>query len=80
MSYRVCIPTAGIGSRLNNLTRFINKSLVSIANRPMLCHVIEQFPDGTEYVLALGHKGKLVKNFIELAYPNRAFHFVNVKY
>lgn len=79
MSYRVCIPTAGIGSRLNNLTRFINKSLVSIANRPMLCHVIEQFPDDTEYVLALGHKGKLVRDFLELAYPDRKFYFADVQ-
>lgn len=79
MSYRVCIPTAGTGSRLGDLTKYINKSLVSIANRPALCHLIEQFPDDTEFVIALGHKGERVREFIELAYPGRQFFFANVQ-
>jgi choline kinase len=79
MSYRVCIPTAGIGSRLASLTKFINKSLVSIANRPTLCHLIEQFPDDAEFVLALGHKGELVREFLGLAYPDRVFYFADVQ-
>lgn len=78
MSYRVCIPTAGIGSRLGEQTRFINKSLVAIANRPTLCHLIEQFPDDVEFVIALGHKGHLVRDFIELTYPDRIFYFSEV--
>lgn len=78
MSYRVCIPTAGTGSRLGDLTKFINKSLVSIANRPTLCHIIEQFPDDAEFVIALGHKGGLVREFLSLAYPQRTFLFSEV--
>jgi NDP-sugar pyrophosphorylase family protein len=76
--YRVLIPTAGTGSRLGNLTRYVNKSLVSIANRPVLSHVIEQFPDDVEFVIALGYKGHLVQEFLEIAYPNRQFFFVKV--
>ena len=78
MSYRVIIPTAGIGSRLGNLTKYINKSLVGIANRPTISHIIEQFPEDCEYVIALGHKGKLVRDFLELAYPDKVFYFVYV--
>lgn len=78
MSYRVCIPTAGTGSRLGSLTKFVNKSLVSIANRPTLSHLIEQFPDDCEFVVALGHKGHLVREFLELAYPRRRFFFSDV--
>lgn len=78
MSYRVCIPTAGTGSRLGSLTRFINKSLVSIANRPTLSHLIEQFPKDAEFVIALGHKGALVREFLELAYPQRQFFYADV--
>ena len=78
MSYRVCIPTAGTGSRLGNLTKFINKSLVGIANRPTLSHLIEQFPADTEFVIALGHMGHLVREFVELAYPERQFFFAEV--
>lgn len=79
MGYRVCIPTAGTGSRLGGLTKFINKSLVGIANRPTLSHLIEQFPPDTEFVIALGHKGHLVHEFLELAYPQRQFLFADVQ-
>jgi choline kinase len=79
MSYRVCIPTAGIGSRLGELTKYVNKSLVSIANRPILSHLIEQFPADAEFVIALGHKGNLVREFLDLAYPLRKFYFVEVE-
>lgn len=78
MSFRVCIPCAGTGSRLGELTRFINKSLVSIANRPTLSHLIERFPADTEFVIALGHKGELVREFLGLAYPDRIFLFSEV--
>jgi dTDP-glucose pyrophosphorylase len=78
VSYRVLIPTAGIGSRLKSLTQYLNKSLVSIANRPTICHVIEQFPNDCEFVIALGYKGDLVRDFLEMAYPNRNFLFESV--
>lgn len=78
MSYRVCIPCAGTGSRLGELTEFVNKSLVSIANRPTLSHLIEQFPPDAEFVIALGYKGHLIREFLTLAYPNRQFYFSEV--
>lgn len=78
MSYRVCIPCAGTGSRLGGLTRFINKSLVSVANRPTLSHLIEQFPSDVEFVIALGYKGHLIREFLSLAYPSRQFFFTEV--
>ena len=43
MSYKVFIPTAGIGSRLGPLTNSINKSLVSLDNRPIITHLFDQF-------------------------------------
>ncbi len=78
MSYRVLIPTAGTGSRLGGLTKYINKSLVSIAGRPTISHIIERFPRDVEFVIALGHKGELVREFLTLAYPDRKFHFATV--
>jgi len=78
MSYRVCIPCAGTGSRLGGLTQFLNKSLVSVANRPILSHIIDRFPSDTEFVIALGHKGHLVREFLNLGYPDRQFFFAEV--
>jgi choline kinase len=78
MSYKVCITTAGTGSRLGALTRYLNKSLVGIANRPTICHLIERFPADTKFVIALGHKGNLVQEFLEIAYPERYFDYAQV--
>ena len=78
MGYRVLIPTAGTGSRLGGLTRYLNKALVAIANRPAISRVIEQFPADAEFVVALGYKGYLVKEFLELAHPGRRFFFCEV--
>jgi choline kinase len=77
-AFRVCLPTAGIGSRLGERTRYLNKSLVGVANRPILSHLIEMFPDDTRFVIALGHKGDLVRDFLALAYPDRTFDFAEV--
>ena len=77
MGYRVVIPTAGTGSRLGKMTKYINKSLVSVANRPIISHLIEQFPHDCEFVIALGYKGKLVRDYLELAHPNHHFFFTN---
>jgi len=78
MPYRVLIPTAGTGSRLGKLTSHLNKSLVGIANRPTICHIIERFPTDAEFVIALGHKGNLVREFLGLAYPDRRFFYADV--
>ncbi len=74
----VCIPTAGTGSRLHNLTSNQNKSLITVANKPVISHIIEKFPLHTHFVIILGFKGNLVKEFLEIAYPKRNFIFTSV--
>ncbi len=79
MFYRVCIPTAGIGSRLNNLTKNINKSLLEVDGKPIISHIVEKFPKQIEFVIPIGFKGNLVKQYLRLAHPERKFYFVNIK-
>ena len=76
MKYRVLIPTAGLGSRLEKYTKYLNKSLISINFKPTLSWQIDKFSKDTLFVIALGYKGKLVKQFLQIAYPNRKFIFV----
>jgi len=78
MSFKVCITTAGIGSRLAFHTKYLNKSLVSIDNKPTICHILDQFPEDCEFVIAIGYKGKLVKDFLSICYPNKKFIFCDV--
>lgn len=78
MKYKVCIPVAGLGSRLEQLTKHVNKSLVSVANKPILTHIIEKFPKDIEIVMPLGYKKETVTEFLSLAYPDRKFSFAVV--
>ena len=78
MGYKVLIPTAGTGSRLGCMTKYINKSLISVGNKPALSRIIESFPEDCEFVIATGYKGELVKEFLSLAYPEKRIQFVNI--
>lgn len=78
MAYKVVIPTAGTGSRLGGITKYLNKSLVSIGNKPALSRIIEMFPDDTEFVVPVGYKGELIKEYVSLAYPQRKIVFVDI--
>jgi choline kinase len=78
MSYKVVIPAAGTGSRLGGRTKYLNKSLVSIGNKPTLSRIIEMFPENTEFVIPVGYKGELIKEFVSLAYQERKIEFVDV--
>ena len=70
-NYKVFLPCAGIGSRLGELVKNINKGLISVDNRPVISYTIEKFEEDVEIVVALGYKGEYVKQFLEITYPNR---------
>ena len=78
MIQKVFIPTAGIGSRLGVLTSNINKSLLTLDNKPIISHIIDLFPLDAEFIIALGYKGEIVKEFLENYYPHRKIDFVFV--
>ena len=77
--YKVLLTTSGLGSRLGNLTKFINKSLVRIGKKPAISYIIELYPIDTEFVVSLGYYGDQVKQFLSLAYPDRNFIFVDIE-
>jgi choline kinase len=78
VAYTVFIPTAGTGSRLGGITKYINKSLVSIENKPTIARIMDMFPVDTEYVIAVGYKGEIVKEYLELACSERKITVVDV--
>jgi len=74
----VLLTTSGLGSRLGEITKYTNKSLVRIDDKPAISHIIESYPDETKFVITLGHFGSHVKQFLEIAYPEKKFIFVDV--
>ena len=78
MKYKVLIPSAGLGTRLGDLSKNINKAMVSVDNKPVISHVIERFPASVEIVVALGYKADLLKDYLLIAHSDRKLTFVNV--
>jgi choline kinase/mannose-6-phosphate isomerase-like protein (cupin superfamily)/thiamine kinase-like enzyme len=74
----VLILAAGLGTRLESLTKEINKALLPINNRAIISHIIDKFPKDYEFVVAIGYKGELVKEYCKLVFPNHKFTFVEV--
>lgn len=78
MKYKVLITTSGLGSRLGDLTRYMNKALVRVGKKPVIAYIIESYPKNTEFVITLGNFGEQVRDFLELAYSDRIFTFVRI--
>jgi NDP-sugar pyrophosphorylase family protein/mannose-6-phosphate isomerase-like protein (cupin superfamily) len=74
----VLILAAGLGSRLGNLTKEINKALLPINNRAIISHIIDKFPKEYEFIIAIGYKGDSVREYCELAFPTHKFTFVEI--
>jgi choline kinase/quercetin dioxygenase-like cupin family protein len=74
----VLILAAGMGSRLGNLTKNINKAMLPINNKAIISHIIEKFPKEYEFVICLGYKGKELKQYCQLAHPEHKFIFVEI--
>lgn len=79
MNYKVIIPTAGVGSRVEKYCKNLNKSFITINNKPVISHIIEKFKSSITFVIALGYKGDLVKQYLEVTYPEINFEFVKIK-
>ena len=76
--YKVLLTTSGLGSRLGNLTKFTNKSLVRVGDKPAISHIIESYPKDVEFVVTIGHYGSHVKQYLSMAHADRKIQFVEV--
>ncbi len=72
----IIIPTAGLGTRLGELGKKINKSLISFFNKPILSHIIDQSPKNSKFIIPVGYKSQQVIDFVNLIYPNKNISFV----
>ncbi|OGI12556.1 hypothetical protein A3K64_01470 [Candidatus Micrarchaeota archaeon RBG_16_36_9] len=75
--YKVCILAAGKGTRVLYAVDF-NKALLPVGSKSALTRIIEKFPKNIEIVIPIGYKGELIKEFAEIAYPDRKITFVEV--
>jgi len=64
---KVVILAGGYGTRLSEYTESIPKPLVKIGKLPILIHIMRQYAKYgyTEFIVALGYKGSLIKNYFK---------------
>ena len=76
--YKVCILSAGVGTRMGALSQYINKAVLPINFKAVITHIIEKFDKQIEIIVAVGHKKESVINYLELAHPDRDIKIVEV--
>ena len=69
-SLRAILPLAGIGSRLRPHTHTLPKSLVPVAGKPILGHILDRLiPVGvSEVVLIVGQMGDMIVDYVSENY------------
>ena len=70
---KAIIPVAGIGSQLRPHTHTQPKSLVPIAGKPILAHIIDYLREGgiREFVFVIGYLGSKIENYIREEYQDQ---------
>ena len=70
---KVVILAGGLGTRLAEETDIIPKPMVEIGGKPILWHIMKYYAyfGFTEFIIALGYKGEIIKNFF------KNYHFLS---
>jgi NDP-sugar pyrophosphorylase family protein len=55
--YKLLITTSGVGSRLGDITKYTNKSLIKVGSKPVISHIVDLYPEDIEIVVTLGYFG-----------------------
>lgn len=74
----VLILSAGKGTRLKSLTDSVNKALLPVNNEAVISKIIKKFPSNYKFVIAIGYKGELIKEYCSIAFPNHDISFVEI--
>ena len=77
--YKVFIPSAGLGKRLGDSYKNLNKALVSLNNKPVISHLIEKFNKEIEIVVAIGHRSKLLNDYLNIAHHDRKITCIDIE-
>lgn len=79
MLSKVCILTAGSGTRMGPYSKTANKALLPWRSKAIISHIIDSFDKNTEFVVAVGFKAQQVKSYLKLAHSHRKISFVEVE-
>lgn len=77
---KLFILAGGYGSRLGHITESIPKPMVEIGGKPILWHIMKYYSTFgvKEFVVLLGYKGKVIKNYFYNYYANNRDFQINL--
>lgn len=76
---KAIIPVAGIGSMLRPHTHTVPKTLVPVAGKPILAHIVDELYEKAKidsFVFVIGYLGDKIESYIKEHYPNLKTEFV----
>lgn len=59
-------------------SRMVNKSLIPYNNKPLISHIMEKFDPDTKFVIACGHMGQQVKDYVSNVHDDKNVVFVDI--
>jgi len=74
----VLILAAGYGRRMGPFSRMVNKGLIPYGDKPLISHIIDRFPTDTHFVIACGHMGQQVYDYVASVHDDKDVTFVNI--
>lgn len=74
----VLILAAGYGRRMGPFSRMIPKALIPYDNKPLISHIMEKFDTPVRFVIACGHMGQLIKDYVNAVHADKDVVFVDV--
>jgi NDP-sugar pyrophosphorylase family protein len=78
MAVDVLIATAGMGSRMTVASDQLHKGPLPYLDKPVLWHLISSVPEHLQIGILLGYKGKQIRDFCEIALPEKDIVFIEV--
>jgi glucose-1-phosphate cytidylyltransferase len=64
---KVVILAGGLGTRISEYTKTIPKPMIKVCGKPIIHRIIDHYIKygHKEFYIALGYKGKLIKNYFK---------------
>ena len=74
----VLILAAGYGRRMGPFSRMVNKSLIPYNNKPLISHIIDKFNKNTKFIIACGHNGQQIKDYVSVVHDDKQIIYVDI--
>jgi glucose-1-phosphate cytidylyltransferase len=70
---KVVILAGGLGTRISEYTKSIPKPMIKVCGKPIIHRIIDHYikHGHTEFYIALGYKGKIIKNYFKNKFFNK---------